>query len=120
MVRSSHGLPAARRGGARPGAGRPPTFGQATSVRSFTLDEQTIAAITRWQAEHATSSASEALRQMVDVAHRVDLGLSHPCPVCGEPMQSWRPGATCRLCRSRKGGLGNRRRSVPTSAQTQA
>jgi hypothetical protein len=109
--RLEHQAVSGRRGGVRPGAGRPPTFDRPASVRSFTLDDRTLEAIAAWQADptHKAASASEALRQMVEIAHRWSRGLEHACPLCGGPMASWKPGATCQTCRNRKGGHARHR-----------
>lgn len=63
-----------KHGGRRPGAGRPPIAGVGVSVMTVRFTAAQIAKIEAWAERHGLDNFSEALREMVEAADRLERG----------------------------------------------
>jgi hypothetical protein len=61
-----------KHGGARPGAGRPRLAGVGTQVVAATLLSTQVAKVEGWMERHDAPNFSAALREMIDLADRLD------------------------------------------------
>lgn len=55
-------------GGFRPGAGRKPVL-KGARKRTYVVTDETLSQVATWQAAHGDCTISEAIRQMIAVAH---------------------------------------------------
>jgi hypothetical protein len=65
-------------GGRRPGSGRPPLTPGGTEKGVFTLFPSHHEKIEAWRQRHDCEGASEALRQMIDLADKIDAATEPP------------------------------------------